>query len=67
MLTGINFEKKDEVYKQARKGLSKYLRNGSQAKASPAIKLGALKARQLEQIKSVFMSRGWSGPGRGCE
>ena len=31
MLTRINFEKKDKVYKQARKGLSKCLRNESQA------------------------------------
>ena len=66
VLTWIDFEKKDEVYKQARKGLSKYLRNGRQAEAIPAIKLGAFTAMQLEQIKGVFMSRGWGRPGRGA-
>ena len=66
VLTWIDFEKKDEVYKQARKGLSKYLRNGSQAEASPAIKLeGAFTAERMDSLEESFLSRGWSKQGRG--
>ena len=64
--TKINFKKKEEVYKQAKKGLSKYLRNGSsQAAASPAIKLEMLTAEQIEQVKEALTGKGWSRRGGG--
>ena len=59
VLTEIGFSQKDEVYKQAKKGLAKYMREGGdQAKADDPIKLEVLTAQDEEAL----VARGWSRP-----
>ena len=51
VLTEIDFSQKDEVYKQAKKGLAKYMREGGdQAKADDPIKLEVLTAQDEEAL-----------------
>ena len=60
VLTEIDFEKEEEVYKDAKMGLAKYMRDGnSHTVVSPAIKLEALTAEDEE----VLVAKGWSRPG----
>ena len=60
VLTEIDFKKEEEVYKDAKMGLAKYMRDGnSHTVVSPAIKLEALTAEDEE----VLVAKGWSRPG----
>ena len=61
VLTEVDFTKKDEVYKQAKKGLAKYMREGSQTKDSAAIKMEVLSAADEEAL----IARGWTRPNGG--
>ena len=64
VLTEIDFNQAEEVYKQAKVGLSKYLRDGSsQAATSPAIKLEAALTAEDEE---VLTAKGWTRPGARC-
>ena len=60
VLTEVDFNEEEQVYRQAKLGLAKYLKDGSsQAAASPTIKLEALTAEEEE----VLVAKGWTRPG----
>ena len=53
------------MYKQAKKGLAKFIARRGQSTDGPAIKLeGAFMAEQNNLLEESFLSRGWSKPGR---
>ena len=65
VLTDIKFENEEEVYKQAKKGLAKYMAGNVHSTESPAIKLES--AFMTDEMEQIFLARGWSRPGRGEE
>ena len=59
VLSGMDFSKKDEVYKQAKTGLAKY---NVKSEDNPGIKLESGLTNQEEE---ALVAKGWSRPGRG--
>ena len=60
VLTEIDFKEKHNVYKQAKIGLTKYLRSGSsQATGSPTNRLTA----ELTEAEEALVVKGWNKPG----
>lgn len=61
VLTEIDFNEKEEVYKKAKKGLAKYMKEGSGQSQSAPIKLEVLTAADEEAL----VAKGWVKPGGG--
>ena len=61
VLTEIDFNEKDEVYKKAKKGLAKYMKEGSGQTPNAPIKLEVLTAADEEAL----VAKGWMKPGGG--